>query len=306
MFPHELVSKYLAPGVKALVALRLRSRGFGQERIARLLGVSQPMVSKYLKRRVSDIVENLARAGVDPEEAVSVADTLASKLARGDLQGYYALFTSFANTVLSRGGLCSLHRSHGAPADCNICATLFAQEEDPLVREVEEAARLVAATPGAGRLIPNVGSNIVAARRGATSIYDVVGLTGALVRVGDRAVIVGKPAYGGSRHTAMVLLKAMRCADRIRAAMVVAYMKECIATIEKHGQQVLTVGPHDSPEKLLEDIAVKLSDKRVCSNVGALVDLGGLGLEPVIYIFAETAVEAAEKALSCIREGLEG
>lgn len=114
-------------------------------------------------------------------------------------------------------------------------------------------------------------------------------------------MIVGKPAYGGSKHTATVLLHAMRCMQGARAAIVVAYMEECIEAVKEHGRGIIRVGPHDSPEKLLDDIAGRLASEPGCGNAGALVDLGGLGLEPVIYIFAETAVEAAERALDCLR-----
>ena len=150
MLPHELAAKHLIPHMKALVARRLRDKGFGQERIARLLGVSQPMVSRYLRRSCEELLAALAEAGVDGDEAVSMAETLASQLARGDVEAYYRLFTGFVNAVLARGGLCGLHRSrYGAPAGCNICLSLFRAGEDPVVREVEEAARLFASTPGA-------------------------------------------------------------------------------------------------------------------------------------------------------------
>jgi predicted fused transcriptional regulator/phosphomethylpyrimidine kinase len=84
----------------------------------------------------------------------------------------------------------------------------------------------------------------------------------------------------------------------IRAATVLAYSGECVARLEELGP-VLKVGPHCCPERLLDDIREAV-DKAVEEPV-AVASLGGLNLEPVIYVFGRTAVEAVEKALKCLR-----
>lgn len=300
MLPHELAARYIVPPMKALVAHVLREKGLGQERIARLLGVSQPMVSRYLRRKRSEVLRELEEAGALGDEASSVAAVLASRLLQGDYRGYISLFTSYINTLLVRGSLCQLHQRLDpmVPRDCSICSSLFQPGSDPLVLEVEEAVRLFSSAPGAEQLVPNVGSNIVAAAPHASSLQETVGLTGALVRAGDKVVAVGNPAYGGSRHTAQVLLLAKKRRPGIRAVAVIAHSRSCIERLREKGLHVIETGPHRSPERLLEEIAEVLS--KTGGPVDAVADLGGQGLEPVIYVFGPNALEAVERALTCL------
>ena len=299
MLPHELVARYLAPGLRALVAHRLRARGLGQERIARLLQVSQPMVSRYLRRSQEAVLEELRGYGVDPGEALAVAEALAAKLARGDIEGYLALAAGYANSVLARGGLCRIHiERHGAPPGCDVCTRLFQAPRDPYVEEVLEAVKLFTSAPGSAELIPRVGSNIVAARPGAESVADIVGLSGAIVRASGRAVVVGAPVYGGSGHTAKVLLLYHRRWPGVRAAVVIRYTPSCLAALRRGGLRVYEAGPHHGgEEELLRDLA-RLAGE-AAEPPDAVADLGGEGLEPVIYVFGSTAAEAVEKALLC-------
>jgi predicted fused transcriptional regulator/phosphomethylpyrimidine kinase/predicted transcriptional regulator len=305
--PHELLAKHVIPPLRALVAHRLREYGFGQEKIARMLGVSQPLVSKYLREGREAILGKLGEAGVNVEEAISVADMLAARLMQNGYADYLEILTAYANSLLARGVLCRFHRrlQPGLPANCDICMRLFQPGFDPYLRDVEEAAKMLTSHPEAAAIIPNVGSNIVSAKPGAQSIAEVAGLTGAIVRVGGRAVAVGHPAYGGSRHTATVLLMVMRRWQSKRAALVVAYREECIDTARRLGLRVLEVGPHSSAEKFYEELAEALESAG--GEVDVIADRGGVNLEPVIYIFARTAVEAANIALKCVEEaGIHG
>ncbi len=297
--PHELVAKAVAPYLRALVAQTLAERGMGQERIARLLGVSQAMVNRYL-RWESKPLERLREAGVDPGEARAVAEALAAKLARDDRTGYMALMTSFLNALLARGSLCRLHQALGAPSNCSICLNLFQAPRDPLAEEVLEAAKLLASTAGAGELLPRVGSNIVAAAPGASTMAEVVGLTGGIFPHGDAAAIVGAPVYGGSRHTASVLLAAMRAGSKARAAVVAAYKPECIEGAKRLRLKIVYTGPHSSPDAIPGDVEEAVRSLR--GEADAIVSLGGPGLEPVIYFLGHSPIDVVEKMLKSCRQ----
>jgi hypothetical protein len=278
----------------------LSKKGLGQERIAKLMGVSQPMISKYLKRNIDDVKRAFSEIGIDFNEVVAVADALSSQLIRGDVQSYMALFASYINLVLSRGDLCAMHiRKYGVSPSCNICLSLFSSSVDPIVEEVKEAVGMFLSRPGVAKLIPNVGTNIVAAKPGAQRITDVVGLTGAIVRANHRATAVGQPAYGGSKHTATILLMIMRVDPSKRAGIVIAYLDECIERLKKQGLRVVFTGPHESPQRIYGDIQGELS-KLKKGRVDVIADKGGIGLEPVVYIFGSSAGEAVMYALKCI------
>jgi len=298
LLPHELAARHVAPYMRALVAQALSGKGLGQERIARLLGVTQAMVNKYLSWSEGYVWRRLAEAGVPRDEAESLVRAAAEKLARGDQAGYMELLTAFMNRLLSSGALCSLHQRHGAPEHCSICTRLFSASTDTVIEEVRRAVELVAASapPVA---VPNVGSNVVYARPGAESVEDVAGLTGALIRLSDgRVVPVGEPAYGGSRHTAQVLLLVARRWPRLRSAIVAAYHEAIIDCLRGSGY-VLEVGPHCCPEGLLHDIreAVEASSEAPV----AIASRGGYNLEPVVYIFGEKPLDVARLLLWCSR-----
>jgi predicted fused transcriptional regulator/phosphomethylpyrimidine kinase/predicted transcriptional regulator len=302
MTPHELLARYVIPSLRALVAHKLREQGLGQERIARMLGVSQPLVSKYLREGKEAILDRLEDMGIKAEEAESIADMLAARLVQNGYIDYLEILTAYVNSLLARGVLCHFHRrvQSRIPPSCDICLKLFNPGFDPYLREVEEAVKIFTSHPKAVVLVPNVGSNIVAAKPGATSIAEVAGLTGAIVRVGERAQAVGYPAYGGSRHTATILLIVMRRWPWKRAAIVIAYREDCINTIAKLGLHVLETGPHRSADDLYRDIAKAIAAES--KEVDIIADKGGVNLEPVVYVFARSAVEAVNIVLRCLEQ----
>ena len=300
--PQELVARYLIPGIRALVAHALREQGLGQERIARLLGVSQPLVSRYLRRVPDSILHELSEIGIDVDDVQSIVSILAARLLLQNYTGYMDLFTSYINTLLARGTLCNLHRKLDPrlPTGCKLCMKLFRPGSDPYIEEVEEAAKLFISKRGVEKLVPYVGSNIVAAKPQAQTIAEVVGLTGAIVRVGDRATIVGFPAYGGSKHTASILLLVYSKWPNRRAATVIAFSDRCLEKLRKAGLRVVEVGPHESPEKLISDIASVL--EKQTEPIDAIADRGGVNLEPVIYVFGQSAIDSVRRALLCLEE----
>ena len=302
MLPHELVTKYIAPVIKALIVHKLASRGFSQERIARLLGVSQPMVSKYLRRSRESLFSELEKYGLSIVEVRSIIDLLSALLERGSILEYYSAFTSYVNSVLARGDLCKFHREiePRLPLSCDICRQAFAPSKDIVVAEVEEAVKAFVQHPKAYMVIPNVGSNIVAARHGASSVSDVVGLTGGIIKAGKQVVTIGSPVYGGSRHTAQILLMVHRKWPRKRAAMVIAYNDKCIDFFKKRGLSVLFSGPHSSPDELLRNIEEIINSHNV--SVDIIADKGGYGLEPVIYVFGESAHQVVGRVIECLEE----
>jgi len=302
LLPHELVTKYIAPIIKALIAHRLASRGFSQEKIARLLGVSQPMISKYLRRSKESLLGELEKYGLSIVEARSIVDLLSALLERGSILEYYSAFTSYVNSVLARGDLCKFHRAiePRLPLGCDICRQAFAPSKDIVVAEVEEAVKMFAQHPKAYMVIPNVGSNIVAARHGASSVSEVVGLTGGIIKAGKQVVIIGSPVYGGSRHTAQVLLVVHNRWPKKRAAMVISYSDKCIDFFKKKGLTVLFSGPHSSPNELLRNIEEIIDSHNAPADI--IADKGGYGLEPVIYVFGESARQVVERVIECLDE----
>jgi len=304
VLPYELASKYVAPRVRALVAVKLvREYGVSQVRVSKLLGVTQPMVSKYLSEDIGKVLEELRGMGLDVAEVENVATLLSEVASRGSTEDYTRIFTAYLNSLLSRGALCRLHRSAypGLSPACSVCRALLRAQPDTYVEEVSEALRILSEDLLAYKLIPEVGSNIVSCRPDARSFLDVVGFSGRVIRVGERVVAVGEPTYGGSRHLASVLLVVRRFRRDVRGAVAVRYSQECVETLRRAGLRVVVTGPHSSRDEVVEDIAKQLEGTPDPWTVDAVADVGGSGIEPVIYVFGSTAIEAVRRALLCAR-----
>ncbi|MEM1936442.1 MAG: thiamine-phosphate synthase family protein [Sulfolobales archaeon] len=300
MLPHELVSELVVPPLRGVLAHKLSERGVSQVRISRLLGISQPMVSKYLSVPLSRLTEELRELGLDVDDVTRVTDTLVEKLVRGNYLEYLRLLSSYMNSVLKKGLLCRLHRAKAPaiPLDCDVCFTLFGEVADPYVEEVKTAYEILSLHPRGHELVPEVGMNIVSAPPGAADFRDVVGFSGRIVRVYNKVVAAGYPTRGGSRHTASVLLNVMRKFPTVRSVVVIRYSNECIQKMINEGYNVVRIGPHTSEQELFTELerVMKALDKAP----DAIADVGGMGIEPVMYVFASSAVGAVKKALTCV------
>ena len=92
-------------------------------------------------------------------------------------------------------------------------------DQDEVLNVLRAAVSELTEVDGLGRLIPQVGTNIVYARPGASSPDDVAAIDGRIVMGRDRPRVCGGVAYGGSRHMASVVVEAMKIDPSVRAAV---------------------------------------------------------------------------------------
>ena len=300
MIPHELVSKYVIPYLRGLVASQLIEEGVSQVAISKLLGITQPMVRKYLSSGRKYFVVKLKEAGIPEDEIEAIAKVLANTALRGGKYDLYRVFSQIVNSILSRLLLCDFHRSidPSVPKDCNLCSILFPQVTDPYIEDVKAAFKLLQSISKACTLVPEVGMNIVRASPNASRPEDVVGFTGRIIKVSSKLVAVGEPTYGGSKHTATVLLTIRDKWPSINAIVVIKYDEGFVERFERLGLRLLFSGPHKKREEFFSDLRRSIEGAEKVPDV--IVDYGGVGLEPVIYVLGESAVEAVRKALLVI------
>jgi len=302
VLPHEVVSKYVLPYLRGLVALELIGSGFSQFRVAKLIGVSQPLISRYLSEGSEYLVSKLIDVGLYRDEVLAITKLLAEVLRRGRTQDYVRILSSYVNSVLSRGLLCRKHHEimHNLPPNCDLCTRLFRSATDPYIEEVRNAYELLRTHPLAYTLVPEVGMNIVVATPNATSVTDVVGFSGRIIRVGRELRAVGEPMYGGSRHTAMVLLLVRRLWSDVRAAVVIKFLQSCLKKfIGRFGKDSIAyVGPHNDPSLVFRDMVLVLKGRSKPPKL--IADLGGQGLEPVMYVLGSSALDVVDEILNCI------
>jgi predicted fused transcriptional regulator/phosphomethylpyrimidine kinase/predicted transcriptional regulator len=268
----EIAAKIIIPPLKALLIHFLAEKGFSQRRIARLLGITQPQVHKYLSKPRDYYLNLLVSHGFSIERINDYLNTLFYTALREDKVRLVLLMSSIVND-LSLEYLC-----RGMDELKEYCKGR--ELVDPYIELYKSFISRILVEYDLSNLIPEVGSNIVYAPYKPESIIDIIGLSGRIIRVGGVVKAIGEPVYGGSRHLSRILLLSIRNGSNYRVAMNIKYYE---MILEELSMKYPTVkcGPHKSMESFWENIGRKLADKpRIIG------DLGGYGLEPVIYLFA--------------------
>ena len=152
---------------------------------------------------------------------------------------------------------------------------------DEITSTLRECLRRLEEEPEVAALIPEVGTNLVYARPGASSVEEVAGLSGRIVVSLGRPRVCGEVVYGGSRHLAQVILRAMRINPRIRAAINLRGGEDVAEALEEMGLRVRRLPPSEGACPIADYIesAEELHD--------AYIHPGGLGIEASTVILGE-------------------
>ncbi len=278
MLPQEVASKKIIPPLKGLVIHRLKNLGYSQRRIAEIFEISQPQIHKYLSKTIDYYYDLLSIMGFNRRELDDYIELIIHFISKNDKPRLVIVMSSIVD-MLTREYLC---RTREHLSDYCISANLLI---DPYIEEYKYFLARILGIKGLGRLIPEVGMNIVYAPRKPSTIIDVIGLPGRIIKVRGRPVAVGEPIYGGSRHLARVLLLAAnKLENRINTAANIRFEKALIDKLIKNYKSGVC-GPHSEPSKFWIELDKCLLNIR---RAKVIIDRGGPGLEPVIYIFEES------------------
>jgi XRE family transcriptional regulator, thiamine biosynthesis regulator len=301
--PCEMMVDSFLPSMRALVARKLKEDGLSQGKIASLLGLTQASVSSYLSGSPSRQTAALSSLGVTGEEAETYAALLAEDLKNNPVYAVATLYSIWSR-LIGGGDACSLHRSeHPFLATCEVCMKVFGPERghaEGAVEHVESALRSIEGSSLFVRVMPEVSVNVAYSPAGAKSVEDVVAIPGRIVRVRGQARAFMRPEYGASTHLAAILLEVERRHPALRAATNLRYDQRMSRVLAKLGVERLTMGrdyPAGSPDKVLGALRARLSAPEGGREFEAVVDLGGEGVEPSLYLFAEDAVKVVRRSL---------
>jgi len=301
-----MVDSFL-PSMRALVARRLKKDGLSQGKIASLLGLTQASVSSYLSASPSKQTTALSILGVTGEEGETYAALLAEDLKNNPAYAVATLYSIWSR-LIGGGDACSLHRSeYPFLATCEVCMKVFGPERGHAggaVEHVESALRSIEGSSLFVRVMPEVSVNVAYSPAGAKSVEDVVAIPGRIVRVRGQARSFMKPEYGASTHLAAILLEVERQHPALRAAINLRYDERVSRVLAKLRVKQLTIGrdyPSGSQDKVLGALRARLSAPGGADEFGAVVDLGGEGVEPSLYLFAEDAVKVVRMSLDIAR-----
>ncbi|MEM3086184.1 MAG: bifunctional hydroxymethylpyrimidine kinase/phosphomethylpyrimidine kinase [Halobacteria archaeon] len=232
------------------------------------------------------------------------ASAIAAELAKGAaVPDAVAVAKEFV-TLAVRAGL-PLGSGHG-PA--NPAAWLHREaERGRVLREVSLAARLLEAEPLAASLAPEAQISVVMALPWASSVEEVAGIPGRIVKMGRKARGVkasGWPEFGASHHVATAVLTAMRSDPRMRAGMNLRMGDDVVRAARALGLSVSTYDRRSEPAevKRVENRTIAWGTEEAIRNHGGRVpDLfyhrGDWGKEPMAVLLGETATGVASAAV---------
>jgi XRE family transcriptional regulator, thiamine biosynthesis regulator len=302
--PEELMIDIFLPSMRQLVSKRLQVLGLSQVKISRLLGITQASVSLYLSSSPERAYSSLSALSIGREEAERYAALLSEDAASGPLEAQETL-AAIWRSILGRGMACDAHRAqYPGLAECDICM----REIPPVlgaasaIADVSEAVRILERSASFPAVMPEVSVNLAYAAGPSEGPEDVVAIPGRIVRVRNHARAMAKPEFGASRHLARVLLISRKKQAGIRACINLRYDSKMQRAVRYLRLKTIRIGGYTaSPNRdsTLDSLKARLSEST--GDFDAVIDTGGTGVEPNLYLFAEGPRQAADLALKLAR-----
>lgn len=147
-----------------------------------------------------------------------------------------------------------------------------------------------------GRLIPEVGMNVVYALPDARGKDDVAGVFGRIVRLGEAVHPVGEIAFGASDHVARIVLTAMRFDPQVRSAANIRFSEAILPELDNLLFEVCSFDREKEPPGMQTmDWGVASCCREGVPDV--IYDRGAVGKEPMIRVLAEDPVMVAQNIL---------
>jgi len=306
--PCEMMVASFLPSMRALVARRLKEDGLSQGKIAQLLGLTQASVSSYLSASGDKEAKTLSAFGVTSDEGKTYAALLAEDLRSNPAYAVATLYSIWSGLIGS-GKACARHRSEQPSlATCDVCIKVFGPQKggpEGAVELVERALLSIENSAVFAGVMPEISVNLAFAPEGAKSTAGVVAIPGRIVRVKGRPRSFMGPEYGASTHLAAILLEVERKRPDLRAAINIRHDGRMVRVLARLRVKRITMGrtyPEGGNDKVLAALRARLSAPSLSRDFEALVDLGGEGVEPALYLFAEDADGVVRRALEIARE----
>jgi len=298
--PSEIVVERFLPTVRSMLAVELDERGLPQQEIATRLGISQAAVSKYLSGKQTG-----EKRFAEHPRMVETIEFIAEGFATGTMDDYEALseLLDLVRAFEDRGPICAVHEEEMPALEgmgCDLCVRgqdERLQAERDVLRNVRRAVRILSTTPAVVDHIPNVGSNVGMALPDPDSETDVAAVPGRVHAMRGGVNVPSNPEFGASENVARTILAVMTADASVRGAVNLKTSAELRAAAADNGLDAVAFDA--SYENRSERIRSLVTDRETTPSI--IYHEGAFGIEPITYVFGETAVDAVETAIGCLR-----
>ncbi|APW99363.1 DNA-binding protein [Halobiforma lacisalsi AJ5] len=297
-FVEEIVVDEFLPTVRSMLAGKLREQGLTQSEVAEVLGISQSAVSKYAHGDVT-INDRIA----EDERVEALVEDLGAGLAAGDVTPVQALIEIevLIRDLESGGDLLAQLHEEAVPelADHGSGFRVHDPESDLRTSErvlssLRRGLRILENASGFARLIPAVGSNLVACTPDAEDVDDVAGVPGRIFDVKGQTTVPSDPEFGVSEHVATVLLAAREHGTDAAAAINIAYDPDLLAALSDAGH---VTAEFDEGDDVASSVGAAIEEQ---PEATVLYQTGGMGIEPLIYVLGTDAESVADTVRSLL------
>lgn len=277
----------LVPYLRALTARRLSDEGLRQDRIAEHLGVSQAMVSKYL-RKPPRPAPGVPQATVERLVADAVQEALGQEQ-RGAIGAYCP-----ACTALAGNGYCLATTPIEQVEQCLRHDRPAGRREQESVLQALRNAEGWIRREDFAPLMPAVRMNLAMGLKETRDTRDVAAFPGRLVELKGRVSAVSDAEFGSSSHLADLLIKMRKRRPAVRAILNVRWNTTVAEAAHAAGLAL-----HELKRQGAE-LMVTVPETE---ELGGVVDPGGFGIEPNLYLVGPDAEHVVRQALE-LRKGL--
>ncbi|MGQ4891510.1 MAG: thiamine-phosphate synthase family protein [Candidatus Njordarchaeia archaeon] len=298
--PCEYVVKTYLPQVRARIVRNLvEEHGWKTSEVAHVLQITVTSALKYKrilneKTEISeDVLERVAR---------EATELILSKKATPEK--FIELICRNCMVHRIGGDICKMHRAMLPNLEtCQACAHVFnmltgeTNERIEVIANIKNAFLMLQQIENFDKLIPQVRTNIVMATPEAKSVEDVAGFPGRLTTLKGKLFAAVTPEFNASKHLASTLLKAKQIDSKIKSVICIKYSEEILSAIQKLKLKKIIFDREKFSN--LDEFILTLNE-----IPDVIIDKGAVGVEPIIYVFGENAMNAAEKILK-IYEQLE-
>ena len=168
------------------------------------------------------------------------------------------------------------------------------EEIENIINPLQQAIKILEECNEFGKLVPEVGSNMVYARQNAKTLDDVAGLTGRIIKVKNQAIAVGEVEFGWAKYMGSVILTALTIDKEKRVAISLRNDEKIILACKSLGLELIEFGDK-APESYVKEKCVTpfalLTLKKVPD---AIYDHGDIGIEPLIILFGVEPINLAQ------------
>jgi hydroxymethylpyrimidine/phosphomethylpyrimidine kinase len=211
-------------------------------------------------------------------------------------QGYeIPIACKFANEFINGILKNLLYLGKGYPVTDASITTSSSAFKFHVLEELSRAIKELESLSDIGKLIPETQSNFAYAIPNATSIKEVAGIKGRIVRIDQKVKASSCIEFGASQHIASAIISYMAINPLMRAGFNIKYDKKIIEVL----QSFMKVSEYDrllEPRKLKEKegFTIQWGIKKAIikdKSVRGIYHKGDIGKEPMIIMFGHKPAE---------------